>query len=387
MSEYQYYEFVAVDRPLTKAEMADLRALSTRATITSTRFVNVYHWGNFKGNPKTLMEHYFDAFVYVANWGTNRFMVRLPRRLLAPDVAVRYCLAGWAEAHVAADHVTLDFRSENEEGGGWIEDEEAEGWMPALIPLRAELAGGDLRALYLGWLACAQAELLDEDAVEPPVPPGLSQPSAALSAFAEFLRIDDDLLAVAAERSGALQETRPAGDDLERWIRDLPSDEKDRLLLRVATGEGAHVQMELQRRFREAAAPSASLLADSGGRTIAGLLAAAEERANVRKRAEAARAAREREQREREQAAARAAYLDSLTGREDLVWTEVESLLETRRAAGYDRAVQLLQDLRDLSARRQDADGFQARLREFAGRLPPQSAMLRRLREARLLPG
>lgn len=51
MSEYQYYEFQAVDNPLTPQEMAELRALSTRATITPTRFQNVYHWGDFKGDP------------------------------------------------------------------------------------------------------------------------------------------------------------------------------------------------------------------------------------------------------------------------------------------------------------------------------------------------
>lgn len=50
MSEYQYFEFQAVDRPLTQAEMRQLRAVSTRATITATRFVNSYTWGDFKGN-------------------------------------------------------------------------------------------------------------------------------------------------------------------------------------------------------------------------------------------------------------------------------------------------------------------------------------------------
>ncbi len=34
MSEYQYYEFAAIDRPLTREQMSRLRALSTRATIT-----------------------------------------------------------------------------------------------------------------------------------------------------------------------------------------------------------------------------------------------------------------------------------------------------------------------------------------------------------------
>ena len=37
MSEYQSYELVALDRPLTEAQMASLRAVSTRAEITPTR--------------------------------------------------------------------------------------------------------------------------------------------------------------------------------------------------------------------------------------------------------------------------------------------------------------------------------------------------------------
>ena len=43
MSEYQYYEFQAVDRPLTKSEMAELRDISSRAQINSRRFVNEYN--------------------------------------------------------------------------------------------------------------------------------------------------------------------------------------------------------------------------------------------------------------------------------------------------------------------------------------------------------
>src|SRR5687767_6698097 len=44
MSEYQYYEFRAVDAPLTAKQMRELRAISTRAEITPTRFTNEYHW-------------------------------------------------------------------------------------------------------------------------------------------------------------------------------------------------------------------------------------------------------------------------------------------------------------------------------------------------------
>ncbi len=58
MSEYQYYEFLAIDRPLDARQRAELRALSTRARITATSFVNEYHWGDFRGNPAALMERW-----------------------------------------------------------------------------------------------------------------------------------------------------------------------------------------------------------------------------------------------------------------------------------------------------------------------------------------
>jgi hypothetical protein len=51
VSEYQYYEFLALDRPLTAAEQAEVRRLSTRARITATSFTNEYHWGGFRGSP------------------------------------------------------------------------------------------------------------------------------------------------------------------------------------------------------------------------------------------------------------------------------------------------------------------------------------------------
>jgi hypothetical protein len=61
MSEYQYYEFQALDRPLTQSEMGRLRTYSSRARITPTSFVNEYNWGNFKGDRREWMEKYFDA--------------------------------------------------------------------------------------------------------------------------------------------------------------------------------------------------------------------------------------------------------------------------------------------------------------------------------------
>ena len=86
MSEYQYYEFRAVDKPLTEKDMQTLRNLSTRARITPTSFVNEYNWGDLKGDPLKLVERYFDAFLYVANWGTHWFMLKVPRHLIDVDL-------------------------------------------------------------------------------------------------------------------------------------------------------------------------------------------------------------------------------------------------------------------------------------------------------------
>lgn len=82
MSEYQYYEFQVLDRPLTQSQMAELRSYSSRARITPTSFVNEYNWGSFKGDRREWMEKYFDAFLYVANWGSHWLEFRIPRRLL-----------------------------------------------------------------------------------------------------------------------------------------------------------------------------------------------------------------------------------------------------------------------------------------------------------------
>jgi hypothetical protein len=47
--------------------------------------------GSFKGDEDAWMEKYFDAFLYLANWGTHVFKLRLPVRLLDEGTARLYC--------------------------------------------------------------------------------------------------------------------------------------------------------------------------------------------------------------------------------------------------------------------------------------------------------
>ena len=63
MSEYQYYEFLAIDRTLNIHEMSELRGISTRASITPTHFKNIYNFGDLKADPLKMLVRYFDLHI------------------------------------------------------------------------------------------------------------------------------------------------------------------------------------------------------------------------------------------------------------------------------------------------------------------------------------
>ncbi|XVS65549.1 hypothetical protein ACQPYE_05675 [Actinosynnema sp. CA-299493] len=278
MSEYQYYEFLAIDRPLNADEQAEIRTASTRATITATGFVNEYHWGDFKGDTDLWMEHYYDAHLHVTNWGTRRVMFRLPSDLLDPEVVDEYCVDDRLAAWTTGESVVLDFVNEDHSDDDVDidvdSDEDTGTLLSTIVGVRAELATGDLRPLYLAWLAAYGTWERDEDAfdrdaddnLEPPVPPGLTTLTEAQRALSDFLRLDDDLLATAAVTSPPL--TEPTAT-LTAWVAALPTAEKNRVVERVVRGETARLRMNLLHRFHRDTAPTTP---GTSRRTVGALL-------------------------------------------------------------------------------------------------------------------
>jgi hypothetical protein len=375
VSEYQYYEFVALDRPLDDDQQAEVRSLSTRARITATSFVNEYHWGDFRGDPSRMMERYYDAHLYLANWGTHRVMLRFPRSLLDIDAVEEYCVGDQVNAWTTRRFLMLDLASEDE-AGDW--DFDAETTLSPIIGVRAELAAGDLRPLYLAWLAGYGTWERDEDAFdrhadhdpEPPVPPGLATLTAAQRALADFLRLDDDLLAVAAQASPPLVRTADDPTRLAAWVTELPVAEKNLLLLRVLNDQGATVRMELLRRFRDehAIQPPAS-----ARRTVANLLDGAARHRADRRRLDAAQRTQEEERQEAQCAAARTRKLDNLARDEEAAWSRADAMIATRKPTEYDAAVTLITDLGELADRDGRRDAFTQRvttLRQAHARKP-----------------
>lgn len=375
MSEYQYYEFLALDRPLGAREQRELRAISSRATITGTRFANWYTYGNLKAHPADLVDRYFDAHLYLANWGTRALTFRFPRRLLPVDAARRYCAGGAASARLKGEHVVVDFCSEDEPAD-WVEEDEGTGRLAPLLPLRADLASGDHRALYLGWLLRAQSGELGDADEEPPCPPGLRSPSAPLAAMIDFLRIDPDLVDAAA--TGSADASGPTRSVIGGWLASLPSAERSALLVAFVEGGDPHLRSDVLRRIRAA---------DGAGqpgkptRTVGQLLAEAGSLRERRERREAERVRRERERQEREAGEARERELDALACREERAWVEVDAHVATKQPRRYDEAAKLLRDLRDLGRRRGDAV-IEARIERLCAEHERKPAFVRRVREA-----
>ena len=400
MSEYQYYEFLALDRPLTEAECLEVRALSTSADVSRTRFVNEYHWGDFRGNAASMMDRYYDAHLYFANWGSRVLMLRLPLSLLNLETAELYSGGDYARVRTSGANVILEWESESEDGGeDWVED--GSGPLAALIGVRAELAAGDLRPLYLGWLASLgmesgdweDAEYWDGDgggdedegergaALEPPVPAGLGTLTAAQLALAEFLRVDGDLLKAAAVVSPKVERSDPAHrqNSVDEWIRGLTVEQKDEAIRQLLSGDDSHVRTEMLRAVQPPARVS-----DSPRRTVATLVAAAAGHASIREGARQEELAKqqatrmEQAQRDIEQ------RLESLASQGERAWKEVTSLVVTKDARSYDDAVRLLTALELSSQRGGDRAAFAKRIADLRAVHQRKSSFIDRLDAAGL---
>ena len=184
MSEYQYYEFQAVDRPLDEEDVQALEGLSTRAQITATSFVNHYNWGDFRGNPQEMVERWFDLHLYLANWGTRRLLIRVPKRFVNRSrIGMFLREVDWARVRDSGRNWIVDIWYHDEERE-YVDTDDGHGWLGALAPLRTDVLMGDLRLFYLLWLTAVEAGHLKDDEKEPL--PGIGPLTGALEAFANF---------------------------------------------------------------------------------------------------------------------------------------------------------------------------------------------------------
>ncbi len=369
MSEYQYYEFQALDRPLTEEEQSYIASLSSRVLLTPHRAVFTYSFGDFRGDVKKMMQQYFDAMLYLANWGTKRLAFRLPRSVVDSEMIVPYCVESMISARVTEAYILLDIRFEDEEWGDWIE---GEGWLSSLALLRQDILRGDFRALYLAWLKAIslEPEFEDDDPLEPPVPAGLLELSRPLKKFVELFEVDEDFIDAASDLSPRSESA--SEPDFEKLIALLSETERRDFLIRLVRGE-PNLDAQLAARLRKLD-HSKSTAPLAPRRTVGELIAAASEKEKLRKE-------KKRQQAER----ARIKKLTEMGKREPQLWDEIFALIARKQPKAYDDAIRLLVDLRDLAEYRGQPEKFQTRINSIYEQYGNRPSLLDRMRHARLL--
>jgi hypothetical protein len=372
MSEYQYFEFAAIDGPISDEGLRYARGCSSRANVSRVRWQNTYHFGDFSGSVDTLLK-YYDAHFYIANWGTVRLGLAFPEGAIAPEAIQPYLRGGERyEDTLTVNEIgnrCIVWWERNEEAGWW--ETGGEGLIDELIGIREELLRGDYRALFLGWLADFDPDEWqdpeDGPVMMPTIPSGLDQLTPALAALIKHFPVDRDALAVAVQLSQASTPDRiPIATVLER----LSESEMRGLLARVAEGGGSGVMTELHRlTYPRVQTPSSQAMSctDFAAKTI--------EIRKARLKKEAAAEAAKR-QREAEQLRQR---LASVFQRADSIWSGLDPLMDQKIASAYDQVAAQLQELRDAYAQTGGIGAFQQKLTGFRRRYSNRPAMLRRI--------
>jgi hypothetical protein len=371
MSEYQYYEWQTIDRPLTASEQRAVDGLSSHMdTVTSTQAVVTYSWGDFKHDPRQVLLKYFDAFLYDSNFGTRQLMFRLPGNLVDVSAIQPYLVEDRITLEKHGKYFVLEIQIDDESDSfEWIESDSVLG---QLTPLREQLLQGDMRMLYLAWLKAISIDKnYDmEEVLEPPVPAGLKKLSASLQAFADFFEIDSHFISAAAaasQKAGLSLEP-----DLEAAITKLTRAETDAFLLQIARGDpGAVLALKKKLTHSTRAKPASAFRSKRSASEIFALARSIDIEA---KRKAQAKAERQRIER-----------LEELARTEESVWADVENLLSQKRASAYDEATKLLRELRDMFEHKQRQAGFAQRFQVIRERYGKSAALTDRFRRAGLM--
>lgn len=368
MSEYQRYEFMTSDRPLTRAQLDEVNCLSSHIEASSTHAVIEYHWGDFKHNPIKVLHQYFDGFLYWANWGSPQLALRFPHGILPADLIDGYDFDEFVTFTKHPDYDIFDIHfGEMEAPDEWTEYD-----LGSLISIRDELMEGDLRALYIAWLATMRIlgsydeEEEDEDVIAPPVPSAFATLTAAQQALAELLQIPQILLDVAAQHSHTTKLS--TNDDFVAWVELLPEERRKDYLVQLARNEPGLSRL-LVKELRELGQGETRATPPTGERvTYATLLA----------ESKAIEARRERERREQAQLA-RQRHLQDVHNHQEDYWHQIEQAVTRKSGTSYDEAVRLLIELRDAADQFKETQQFQSRFLAWVQSYMRRPSLLERL--------
>jgi hypothetical protein len=374
MSEYQYVAFRAIDAPVDDKNLKYMQQQSSRANITQWTFTNEYHYGDFRGDAFEMLRRGYDIHLHYANFGTRRLLIRLPHGFPDPEAAKPYLQELQFVKDKSGPGGTLAIEPYHEPGD-LDELWDLEELLDQLVPLRAEILDGDLRPLYLAYLAvCYDGEHDREETVEAPVPAGLAHPTNAQLALADLYGISRALMDAAARGTPPAPSTVDPRAQYVAWLKSQSNTTKDAWLADVMADSSSSVRGKLLTAFRKTQRTSSWPTVEHK-RTIAQLDAMANDvQCDMDKKAAVA-AARARTQKMAKMAADPMPFLK-----------KTDELVSERSMSSYDEASKLLADLREALSKSGKADLADVQARKLHSKHPKLRHLTAALRRAGFLP-
>ncbi len=369
MSEYQFYEFKSIDKPLTPAEKENISSWSSRTQATSSGAIFSYHYSDFPNDELKVVEKYFDAMFYIANWGTRRLIFKIPNDFVDKRNIKQYCVEG-LEVYEYENFILIDIWLEDEEGGfGWVE---GDGMLASFITLRDDIISGDYRCLYLIWLKISTEDVANDygnvatDSTEPEVPLGMNELNGSLLEFVDVFSIDKDTIAGAATISRPIKNENI---DYLSYISNLTDKEKDNWLLRLLEGDPL-LSEKIKRHIRK----QNPIQTYSPNRTVKDIV---EVSLNLKKKRELAK----KKKQEKEYLI----KLKNIDSNKNRLWEQVFLLISQKKSKAYDEAVQILVLLKELAVFKKDFTAFKTKIEQIKKQNRNLSGLKSRIDDARLL--
>ena len=324
------------------------------------------------------MKQFFDAHVYVANWMSAIFKVRVPIETISERVTEAMAVRHSLDFKATKTHWVITWSLSESEDYDRFGMEDGRGWMARLAPVRDELLRGDFRSLYIGWLAAVTGEMVDEDESEPLPLGGLGNLTAAQQALAEFLDVDDDPLAGAGMGSPALQDEADFEKETDVWLGGLPHDDVTAFMKLLLSGRGQEAERTLTNRFASWRRGLRNDRSDAPRRTVEEIRKNAGVAETVRiekkKLEEARRVAKLCKERE--------AYLKALAKDFPKAWKAVQQTVERGLGQAYEEACRALGDLSEAYSVHASRMAFQQEMRKFMLSHMRRKSLIQRLAKA-----
>jgi hypothetical protein len=386
MGTFQGYKFQTVDKPLTAEQRKSVSSLSSRAEVSSNSATFIYHYGDFRGDPMTVLRDYFDLHLYFANWGTKQLMIKFPINLVDYWELKKYEISYDFEGNCglsltkSKDYIILDFEWNEEEGGGWMDIDDYD--LSDFIVIREAILDGDFSALYLFWLkiAAIKADVdfepseydddkdFDETRETPPISAKLANNKKALQPFIDLFEIDEDLVGAAVLASKKI-EKKEEKVDYSVLLQEMSETEKDTFLMQVLDGE-PRVDIQLKKYLDSLTKKPVKTEQNLTLTSIFDLQSAAKTERKAAEKAAIARALKLKNEK---------------TAREEKqIWKSVFFNLDRKSGSSYDLATSMLVDLKDLAIYQNDIKTFNQKMADIRANYGRSKVLLERFVKANL---